>query len=545
LAARDPQKKGLAIAMNRNISAYRGAILAISLSLVAHLAAVLAMLLVLGPGLDTEASALERANYVAGHPWLWRLGWIPWQLTAASDLAVSITLLNYVRTLPGRPGFVAAVFGIFATIVAVIPDQWGEAILITQFLADAQSVAAGTGDLVAYVALEARLLDMTGTFGAGAYTLMTAAWLFTVAQSARVGRVHSKFIYFGLMVCLFFGVTVFANALSTRGATVEGGYPGFAWVYTFNALGFSSLMIWMAWMAVVLEIGHSHRNPSEDQALHRLRWPAPGIVGHLAEFVASRGIRDLVRAVCPWAPTMKSDITDVVYLNWLVPTERVKKVLPAPLQPQTLGDYTVITVLSYQHGHFGPSLAGPLRRVMPSPAQSNWRFYVESEQGRIPPKAIYFFKTVVSHPEVVVGSRLFADGLPSHAALELSHRRDGATIQTRIIPGDGSAPDLDVVVRSIDTKSLPAEWNAHFETWQEAVRYLVEQNSAVSVSAEHHRLCVSHIDIPMQVETIQPSEVELLESDFLKDLIFEAPVFAFIVPAVGFRATGEEWTDLD
>src|SRR5258705_53906 len=34
----------------------------------------------------------NRVAYIAQHPWRWRLGWIPWQLTALSDLLIAIAL---------------------------------------------------------------------------------------------------------------------------------------------------------------------------------------------------------------------------------------------------------------------------------------------------------------------------------------------------------------------------------------------------------------------------------------------------------------------
>jgi hypothetical protein len=55
-----------------------------------HAVALLTMLLLLRPGMDAATfSALERARYVAENAQAWRLGWLPWQLSALSDLWVS------------------------------------------------------------------------------------------------------------------------------------------------------------------------------------------------------------------------------------------------------------------------------------------------------------------------------------------------------------------------------------------------------------------------------------------------------------------------
>ncbi|MBL4637639.1 MAG: hypothetical protein JKY56_27535 [Kofleriaceae bacterium] len=52
------------------ISRYRFLIIAISFSIAVHAVSLLAMVLLLEPGLDTQASVLERARYVADNPWL-------------------------------------------------------------------------------------------------------------------------------------------------------------------------------------------------------------------------------------------------------------------------------------------------------------------------------------------------------------------------------------------------------------------------------------------------------------------------------------------
>lgn len=60
---------------------------ALLFSLVIHALAMLSMALLLMDGIPgAEPDLAARMAYVAGHPWLWRLGWLPWQLTALSGL---------------------------------------------------------------------------------------------------------------------------------------------------------------------------------------------------------------------------------------------------------------------------------------------------------------------------------------------------------------------------------------------------------------------------------------------------------------------------
>ena len=62
-----------------------------------HLLAMPLLALWLQPGLNAGVPLIERARYVAEHVWLWRLGWVGWQLCALSDLLLSGVLLGWAR----------------------------------------------------------------------------------------------------------------------------------------------------------------------------------------------------------------------------------------------------------------------------------------------------------------------------------------------------------------------------------------------------------------------------------------------------------------
>lgn len=72
--------------------------------------------------------------------------------------------------------------------------------------------------------------------------------------------------------------------------------------------------------------------------------------------------------------TLHSDVRDVVYVSWLVDAAAAQKLVPAGVTLWQRDGKTPFTVLTYRHGHFGPALPGPLRKLLPSPLQSNWRF---------------------------------------------------------------------------------------------------------------------------------------------------------------------------
>jgi len=70
-----------------------------------------------------------RVAYLAAHPWLWRLGWLPWQLSAFMDLLTGVALWR-TAWIPRRPAAIVLV----VTILALFPDQGGQALWVTRGL---------------------------------------------------------------------------------------------------------------------------------------------------------------------------------------------------------------------------------------------------------------------------------------------------------------------------------------------------------------------------------------------------------------------------
>jgi hypothetical protein len=528
------------------IRRYRRFVTALVLSIFAHAAAVVSTLTLLAPGLDLRGSAGDRAVAVAAHPWVWRLGWATWQLTAASDLLVGASLLAYVLAVPRRPGLVAGILGVVVTFAALVPDQWGEALLDTSLVEMAPGAVVSHAALFDYVGLEAHALSLSGTWGAALYTVMGALWMVTGARAAGPATGRGLLVVLGVLDGAVFVAAALTNEASVSHASAALGYPGFSRVTLLNGAGFGLLAMVMVMLGVVVGAGHHARQSGSDHALHELAWPRPGALGTAAAAIANAsGARDMARAalaVSPF-PVLSSNISDVVYLNWLVPAERVAGLLPSALALDRLaGGGTVLSILTYRHGHFGPRALGPLRRLCPSPIQSNWRLYVEPESPGRGRDAIYFVKTVLDMASYVLGGRLASDGLPAHLARRIEHRRDGAAIVTDIDPGYGSAPDLRSLVRETESRTLPAAFAACFGSWAGAVRYLVEQNRAVSVHTAHGRILESRISIPISVASVLPAAVERAESRWLASIVEGCEPFAFVVPRVAFAALGEGWS---
>ena len=240
-----------------------------------------------------------------------------------------------------------------------------------------------------------------------------------------------------------------------------------------------------------------------------------GVLGQAAGRDFLGGVRDMLRPL-PFLPT-RSDITDVVYLNWWVPTHRVRHFLPSPLVLDQRNGMTAVSILHHRHGGFGWAFLGPLRRLLPGPIQSNWRLYCEGD-------SIYFLHTLISSPMVAVGARLFSDGLPAVWDARLVHLRDGDRISVA-----ASRPDLEATV--VEDPSL----KLHPDT-----KYLIERNGAIDSDPIWGTVRLSMIDIPIDLDSIRPARVTHVASGPLDAIVKGCPCFAFVVPQVRFTGHGEQ-----
>src|SRR5690349_18896476 len=69
---------------------------ALLFTFVIHAVGMVSMVLCLLPGIPGggNVGVAGRAGHIAYHPWLWRIGWVPWQLTALSDLLLGLALVR-------------------------------------------------------------------------------------------------------------------------------------------------------------------------------------------------------------------------------------------------------------------------------------------------------------------------------------------------------------------------------------------------------------------------------------------------------------------
>ena len=159
---------------------------------------------------------------------------------------------------------------------------------------------------------------------------------------------------------------------------------------------------------------------------------------------------------------------------------------------------------------------GPLRRLLPNPVQSNWRLYC-------PDGTIYFLHSFIEQWPHAVGARLFSDGLPAVWDPGLVHQRDGDTLSltcTRVA--------LRAKVRVDHTAPLNRD-----------AAWLIQQAGAVDVDTLWDVVRLSAIDLPIDLNTVQPATLLDMESTWLEEITAGCTCVAFVVPQVAFKALGE------
>jgi hypothetical protein len=418
--------------------AYRRLIGGLAFFELSHLLGLISASLWLLPGLSPTLPSAERASYIVSNLIWWRLGWLPWQLSAVSDVWVAAALIGWTRALGAPRARRWAWCGAGGLLLAIVPEQCSEAALVASF-------PSASGRL--WSELLTRYMWLLGTWANSGYTLMTGCWLLALRSLANgepsalraSGRapipagVWPRWAEATLLSLFLASSLTNHLAWSPRTAAEHAG--AFQLTSLFNALAFPGLLL--LGVAIAMRAGDWQARELQPEAL-RPRWHREGsrFGTWLSALAGSPGLRDLVRSVqsrLPF-PRLRSDVGNVLYLNWLVPADLIEARLFAGLRVRRFGDATLLSILVFRHGHFGPALLGPLRRLLPSPIQCNARAYLEA-----PGQHVTFLANSIDHLAYFLGSRLLCDGLPVHYPASARLERSGSRLSVALAAGHGSA----------------------------------------------------------------------------------------------------------
>jgi hypothetical protein len=485
---------------------------------VIHAVAMVSMALLLLPGMPGAGLPDDAARmlHIARHPGLWRLGWIPWGLTALSDLLIAAGLLRSPMIRRGP----ALATGLI-TLAAVIPDQAGQIAWMTRGVELAQA-----GDLPRYLAFESRIFAWTAVWGGTLYTIGALGWTWCFATAGLWSRSLTA------LSLVLWPLFLWVNAGPLLPPSLR---PSPAFVAGGNAAGFVLLE---AWFVLVGERVLRRARP-ETPAGRWAPWrhPRPAARPVLDPIANSRFLRALAEPLP--TPAFLSDITDVIYVNYLVDADRLQPLVPPGLDLARVGPggrLAVFTFLTFRHGHFGPRLLGPLRALLPSPIQTNWRVHVRD--ARNARDGIYFVTNAVTTTAHALGARMLSEGMPMHVLQSAELRRDGDRLTLRLDPGSGSAPDAEGEFRRSGTPPAAGPWSAAFASWNDMLDVIVPQDRALSSQPWRGRITRQEIRLDIPREACAPLEADV-RSRAAAALVGDAKPFCFHVEKVRFRFDAE------
>lgn len=238
-------------------------------------------------------------------------------------------------------------------------------------------------------------------------------------------------------------------------------------------------------------------------------------------------------------PALASDVRDVVYASWWVDVRHAPPPPPGHHYVVHAGR-TPYTILSYRHGHFGPALAGPLRALMPSPRQSNWRWYLRRDDDPDAAPVVLFDRNVMDQLVFVAGARAFSDAMQPHLSTRFEHVLDAAGRgRTLIEGGQGSAPALGLQWQAVDGWRHDA-WSAAFGGHQALLRFLTCQDEAIARTCDRY-WASTRIALPVDIGSLQPLHLEgELHCPRLQAMgVALESGLAFRLPRVPFRVVSE------
>lgn len=242
---------------------------------------------------------------------------------------------------------------------------------------------------------------------------------------------------------------------------------------------------------------------------------------------------------------LESQATDTVYMSWLVDADLVRHRFPEPIRLWEKDGKTIFTILFYHHHHFGLHCLGPLRKVFPSPRQSNWRFYLTEE---LLPKTVVFEQIVVDQMLYVTGGRMLSDAMPAqfdpNFQHTVQHTEQGLKIQAKIKMDDRY--EMQVSLASKHEKALPSDWATVFADWDSAMQYFVPQEHVwVECVDQPMQLSQANIRIDTDYQAIQTLTLEQFECPLLHEfgITEEDQALCFFLPHLDFHVLGEQALD--
>lgn len=423
-----------------------------------------------------------------------------------------------VKWLPKLPAVIVLVL----TLAAVVPDQYAQAVWVTR------GVELARTDAEAYLALERAIFPLTAGIGALLYTIAALGWTWCFA---RAGTWSRALTYLSIPLWTTMAIAVIGPLLPPPYR------PSPLFVSTANGLGFMQLQLWLG---LVTEAVLQRSRPVEAYGrLAKWRHHGSGISSRLFDVFANSRLFGALLEPLPEVE-MPSDIRNVVYVSYLVPADVAETLVPEGLELQRLGPggkYALFTFLTFEHGNFGFAFLGRLRKLMPSPVQSNWRIHVRNPKTKH--EGITFLTNSISFAPQALAARMLTEGMPMHVLRRgVVERSEDGKVRVELDPGDGSAPDARIDLQPCDAPELTGPWKECWDDYRAFIAYGVSQDRAMSSQPLRRRVSRQEIELGIPIEACEPLTGTVV-SKAATAIAGDQQPLCFRVAAVRFKFTAE------
>ena len=156
-----------------------------------------------------------------------------------------------------------------------------------------------------------------------------------------------------------------------------------------------------------------------------------------------------------------------------------------------------------------------------------------------------FEQVVVDQKLYVLSGRLASDAMPAQFAQPFIHQKNNLQIHTQLHVDERY--QLSSTVEISTEQQLPQTWQPLFSSWDDAIRYLVDQDHAwVEWVDQPEKMSQGDIEMPFDFTQIQATKVLEIHCPLLKEWgVNEQEVFAFVVPELDFYVRNESVLKLD
>src|SRR5436190_1896458 len=104
----------------------------------------------------------------------------------------------------------------------------------------------------------------------------------------------------------------------------------------------------------------------KDHYDNRFIFPGKNILGRILNLILNSSTLVKIKRFFFYPFTkidLRSDVTNVVYLNWLVPQARIEHLIPKQVKLTMYEGKVLFTVLTFKHGHFRPAFFRNAKRI--------------------------------------------------------------------------------------------------------------------------------------------------------------------------------------